>query len=158
MISLALLAKAMKNENKSQHNLSSSPFCIKISIETIFIPVSYNNTHYIYVNCYSLKQNAITFLNSQLWLFCKANSPKCLIHQERINIVENPGSSFPPQRISKMCFESFDACFRRLARTMRCMGIFNPILHSWFRESCFTFDGSSTIQVFPLLFNIGMVI
>ncbi len=26
----------------------------------------------------------------------------------------------------------------------------------WFRDSCFTCDGSSTIQVFPLLFNIGM--
>jgi hypothetical protein len=35
---------------------------------------------------------------------------------------------------------------------------FNPILHTWFRDSCFTCDGSSTIQVFPLLFNIGMVI
>ncbi len=27
---------------------------------------------------------------------------------------------------------------------------FNPILHTWFRDSCFTRDGSSTIQVFPL--------
>ncbi len=34
---------------------------------------------------------------------------------------------------------------------------FNPILHTWFRDSCFTCDGSSTIQVFPLLFKIGMV-
>jgi len=34
----------------------------------------------------------------------------------------------------------------------------NPILHTWFRDSCFTCDGSSTIQVFPLLFHIGMVI
>ncbi len=30
---------------------------------------------------------------------------------------------------------------------------FNPILHSWFRDSCFTCDGSLTIQVLPLLFN-----
>jgi hypothetical protein len=29
-----------------------------------------------------------------------------------------------------------------------------PIL-AWFRDSYFTFDGSSTIQVFPLLFNHG---
>jgi hypothetical protein len=40
---------------------------------------------------------------------------------------------------------------------------FNPILHTWFRYSCFTCDGSSATQVFPtqvfpLLFNIGMVI
>jgi hypothetical protein len=34
----------------------------------------------------------------------------------------------------------------------------NPILHTWFRDSCFTCDGSSAIQVFPLLFNIGMAI
>jgi len=35
---------------------------------------------------------------------------------------------------------------------------FNPILHTWFRDGCFTCDGFSTIQVFPLLLNIGMVI
>ncbi len=34
----------------------------------------------------------------------------------------------------------------------------NPILHMWFRDNGFTCDGSSTIQVFPLLFSIGMVI
>ncbi len=34
----------------------------------------------------------------------------------------------------------------------------NPILHTWFRDSCFTCDGSSTIRVFPLLFHIVMVI
>ncbi len=34
----------------------------------------------------------------------------------------------------------------------------NPILHTWFRDSCFICDGSSTIQVFPLLFKTGMVI
>jgi hypothetical protein len=34
----------------------------------------------------------------------------------------------------------------------------NPILHTWFRDSCFTCDGASTTQVFHLLFNIGMVI
>jgi hypothetical protein len=34
----------------------------------------------------------------------------------------------------------------------------SPILHTWFRYSCFTCDSSSTIQVSPLLFNIGMVI
>jgi hypothetical protein len=34
----------------------------------------------------------------------------------------------------------------------------NPILHTWFRDSCFIYDGSTTIQVFPLLFNTGMVI
>jgi hypothetical protein len=28
----------------------------------------------------------------------------------------------------------------------------------WFRESCFTCDGYSTMKVFPLLYNIGMVI
>jgi hypothetical protein len=33
-----------------------------------------------------------------------------------------------------------------------------PILHTWFRDSCFTCDGSPTIQVFPLIFYIGMVI
>jgi hypothetical protein len=32
---------------------------------------------------------------------------------------------------------------------------FNPILHTWIRDSCFTCDGSKTIQDFPLLFNIG---
>jgi hypothetical protein len=36
--------------------------------------------------------------------------------------------------------------------------ILNPILHTWFRDSFFTRDGSSTTLVFPLLFNIGMVI
>jgi hypothetical protein len=35
--------------------------------------------------------------------------------------------------------------------------LFNPILHMWLRDSCFTCDGSSTIQLFPVLFNIGMV-
>jgi hypothetical protein len=38
----------------------------------------------------------------------------------------------------------------------------NRILHTWLRDSCFTCDGSSTtittIQVFPLLLNIGIVI
>jgi hypothetical protein len=34
----------------------------------------------------------------------------------------------------------------------------NPILHTWFRDSCFTCDGSPTIKVFPLIFYIGMVI
>jgi len=29
--------------------------------------------------------------------------------------------------------------------------VINPI-HTWLRDSCFTCDGSSTIQVFPLLF------
>jgi hypothetical protein len=32
----------------------------------------------------------------------------------------------------------------------------NPILHKWLRGSCFTCGGSSTIQVYPLLLNIGM--
>jgi hypothetical protein len=35
---------------------------------------------------------------------------------------------------------------------------FNPILHTWIGDSCFTCDGSRTIQVSPLLFKIGMVI
>jgi hypothetical protein len=35
---------------------------------------------------------------------------------------------------------------------------FSPILHMWLRDRCFTCDGSSTIQVFTLLFNIAMVI
>jgi hypothetical protein len=34
---------------------------------------------------------------------------------------------------------------------------FNPILHTWFRYSCFTCDGSSTLQDFPLLFNRGIL-
>ncbi len=34
---------------------------------------------------------------------------------------------------------------------------FNPIIHTWFRDS-FTCDGSSAVHVFPLLFNIVMVI
>ncbi len=34
---------------------------------------------------------------------------------------------------------------------------FNPILYMWFRDSCFKCDDSLSIQVFPLLFNIGMV-
>jgi hypothetical protein len=33
----------------------------------------------------------------------------------------------------------------------------NPILHTWFRDSCFTCDGCPTIQVFPLNFYIGML-
>ncbi len=32
------------------------------------------------------------------------------------------------------------------------------ILHTWVRDSCFTFDGSSTIQVYPLLYKLGMAI
>jgi hypothetical protein len=39
----------------------------------------------------------------------------------------------------------------------RCLYV-NPILHTLFRDSCFTCDGSPTIQVFPLIFYIGMVI
>ncbi len=35
---------------------------------------------------------------------------------------------------------------------------FYPILQSCFRDSCFTCDGFSNKKVFPLLFNIGMVI
>jgi hypothetical protein len=35
---------------------------------------------------------------------------------------------------------------------------FNSILHTWFRDSSFTYDGSPTIQVFPLIFYIGMVL
>jgi hypothetical protein len=31
--------------------------------------------------------------------------------------------------------------------------VLNPILNMWFRYSCFTRDGSSTTQVFPLLFH-----
>jgi hypothetical protein len=38
-----------------------------------------------------------------------------------------------------------------------CLPLINPILHTWFRDSCFTCDGFSTIQVFPLLFHIGIV-
>ncbi len=34
---------------------------------------------------------------------------------------------------------------------------FNPIIHTWFRDS-FTCDGSSAVHVFSLLFNIVMVI
>ncbi len=33
----------------------------------------------------------------------------------------------------------------------------NPILHTWMRDNCVTCDGSPTIQVFPWIFNIGMV-
>ncbi len=32
---------------------------------------------------------------------------------------------------------------------------FNPILQTWFRDSCFTCDPN--IQAFPLIFYIGMV-
>ncbi len=36
---------------------------------------------------------------------------------------------------------------------------YNPFLHRWIRYSCSPCgDGSSTIQISPLLFNIGMVI
>jgi hypothetical protein len=37
-------------------------------------------------------------------------------------------------------------------------GVVLPILHTWFRDGHFTCDGSSTRQVFPFLFYIGMVI
>ncbi len=33
---------------------------------------------------------------------------------------------------------------------------FNPILHTWTRDSCFICDGSSAIRVFPWIFYIGM--
>ncbi len=36
--------------------------------------------------------------------------------------------------------------------------LFNPILHMWIGDSCLTCDGSSTIQVFPFVFYIGVVI
>ena len=36
---------------------------------------------------------------------------------------------------------------------MRYSAHLNPILHTWIRDSCFTCDGSKTIQDFPLLFN-----
>ncbi len=32
----------------------------------------------------------------------------------------------------------------------------NPILHTWFKEIRLTCQGSLTIKVFPLLFNIGI--
>jgi hypothetical protein len=32
----------------------------------------------------------------------------------------------------------------------------NPILHTWFRDTCFTGDGCPTIQVFLLIVYIGM--
>jgi hypothetical protein len=32
--------------------------------------------------------------------------------------------------------------------------LFNPILHTWVRESCFTCDGSQTIQVSLLIFTL----
>ncbi len=35
---------------------------------------------------------------------------------------------------------------------------YTPILHTWLKDSCFTCDGSPTIQVFPLIFYIGVVI
>ncbi len=41
---------------------------------------------------------------------------------------------------------------------IRNIGNLNPILHTWFRDSCFTCDGSHTIQVFPWISYIGMVI
>jgi hypothetical protein len=44
-----------------------------------------------------------------------------------------------------------------IVQMFRLENSFNPILHTWFRDSCFTCDGSSTIQVFPFLFNIGIV-
>jgi hypothetical protein len=34
----------------------------------------------------------------------------------------------------------------------------NPILQTWIKDNCFTCDGSSTIQVFPLILTIGMAI
>ncbi len=46
--------------------------------------------------------------------------------------------------------------FRRIQRKFSLneqeKGDFNPILHTWIRERCFTCDGSSTIQVFLLIF------
>jgi hypothetical protein len=35
---------------------------------------------------------------------------------------------------------------------------FNPILHMWFRDSCLTCDGLSTLRVFSLLFKLSIVI
>ncbi len=36
--------------------------------------------------------------------------------------------------------------------------VLNPILHMWIMDSSFTCDGSPTLQVFPLIFYMGMVI
>jgi hypothetical protein len=46
----------------------------------------------------------------------------------------------------------------RFKNFLSCPNDFNPILHTWFRDSCFTCVGPSTVQVFPLLFNIALVI
>ncbi len=34
-------------------------------------------------------------------------------------------------------------------RRVKSTSSLNPILHTWFRDSCFTCDGSPTIQIFP---------
>jgi hypothetical protein len=52
---------------------------------------------------------------------------------------------------------SFSSRLSAASRQRKCL-IFNPILHMWFRDSCITCDGSSTIQIFPLLFNTGTAI
>jgi hypothetical protein len=41
----------------------------------------------------------------------------------------------------------------QVCQLFSCGGHLNPILHTWFRDKCFTCDGFLTIQVFHLLFN-----
>jgi hypothetical protein len=74
------------------------------------------------------------------------------------------------QRLGNKCTVTIDLGFRyaiykirtprakNRPKPWRLFFPFNPILHTWFRDSCFTCDGSPTIQVFPLIFYIGMVI
>ncbi len=64
-----------------------------------------------------------------------------------------------PFCIFERCLDSNpESCRSKQAPLSRFIYRLNPILHTWIGDSCFTCDGSWTIQVSPLLLNIGMVI
>jgi hypothetical protein len=97
------------------------------------------------------------------------DTAETLVH--RATLMENKAESerllrAPSQHKSLHRLKSMEGGLRnnptQLADEKKCttnsVGYLTLYLHTWLRNSCFTCDGSSTIQDFPLLFNIGMVI
>jgi hypothetical protein len=86
-------------------------------------------------------------------------------HKSRIFVstLKNP-TNFVEQLLIEDCFcsvtggELFDRIVEKGSYSEKDAAdlikqVFNPFLHTWIRDSCFTSNGSSTIQVIPLIFN-----
>ncbi len=76
-------------------------------------------------------------------------------HGNELHIVGGHLWYYPPTRSHQNCIILHTA---RISVKEAWHGQINPILHTWFRDSCFTCDGSPAIQIFPMIFHIGMVI